>query len=209
MPNRIAAARLPPHGACRRPAVHWRFPREVSVKHATRQTSLPLALLPGRRLPARLLPHAHARTVAAGAVVLVQGVAAPFVYLVESGVLVSELCTLDGSRATVSLLRAGDVFGEAALAGAGSKLPSTVGGPGVRALTASRLLALDPGEVDRALDADPAARRWFTNGLLDRLARTERRLGRTLALPLAGRGVVVVEELGGGRGLAGGGVTQE
>ena len=140
---------------------------------------------------------------------LVQGVAAPFVYLVESGVLVSELCTLDGSRATVSLLRAGDVFGEAALAGAGSNLLSTVGGPGVRALTASRLLALDPGEVDRALDADPAARRWFTNGLLDRLARTERRLGRTLALPLAGRVLMVIEELSGDGDLAGVALTQE
>lgn len=154
-------------------------------------TLLPLTDGPSRRARARMSGYAQPRDVPAGRLVLAQGDAEPFLYVVLSGALASSATDGDGRRSILAVLTAGDVFGEAALHPPDAALLR----PEVRTLARSRLLAVSAPELLAAARGDPELWGWLVASLLRLLERHRHRLTQTVGVPLAGRLRLVLADL--------------
>ena len=118
-----------------------------------------------------------------------QGSAADAVFYLQSGRAKLTVVSKSGKEATVTLLAAGDFFGEEAMAGAGMLRPATA-----TAITVCVAVSIDVAQMRRVLHEEPTFSDFFLKFILHRGMRTqedlidqlfnssERRLARTLLL---------------------------
>jgi len=129
------------------------------------------------------------RRLAARQVVVPEGRRPGFVSVVEAGVLSLSVTTATGSRVVLSVVGRGEIVGEQALLDASSDDPDGTDLllPECRAMTASRVLDLVPGELARAFHGDADLAEWLAASLVRRIGELHRSLTRALSLRLADR----------------------
>ena len=142
---------------------------------AANRAFLPLHDAPGvadRRAWLRL--HELGRTchLAAGHRVIGRDRTPSSAYVILAGVLIVESVRPDGREIALGLLQRGALFGEAALMPhvPGAELASA---PEIRTVTPARVLSIGAVELQSALRADEALRRWVDARLVERIRRSE------------------------------------
>ena len=122
-------------------------------------------------------------------IVFSQGAAADSVFYLQTGKAELTVVSKGGKEATVTLLAAGDFFGEEAMTGT-----DMIRTAGVRTTTVCKILQIERKEMLRVMHGEPTFSAFFLNFILLKSARTqadlvdqlfnssEKRLARTLLL---------------------------
>jgi CRP/FNR family transcriptional regulator len=135
-----------------------------------------------------------ARRLDAGEVLIREGRAPPFLFVVRGGLLVASSSAPGGRSVAVALLGPGEVFGEAAVAD-----PLAACRLEVRAVAASDVLVLGPERLWEP-GTDARACRWILVALARRLHRADADLTAALGLPVAHRVRHALDALAGASG---------
>jgi len=123
------------------------------------------------------------------------GGSTPFAGVVLTGAVVVSAACRPGGRSAITLVGPGEGFGFDAL-GPGSPTARGPAAPGcVRGFVASRILLIPATSADAAIAQRPAAAAALLQVLTHHAERTERRLIRTLTLPLTDRLLAELREL--------------
>ncbi|MBE9610438.1 Crp/Fnr family transcriptional regulator [Chitinilyticum piscinae] len=128
-----------------------------------------------------LAARAELRHVAARHTILQQGSKGHEMYALIRGRLRVYRCTDEGREITLSLLEAGDVFGEVAMLDGGPRSAS------IDTLEACELLVLKREDVMDYLDNHPKVMRQLISALCQRLRNADEMVQDTLFLPLPQR----------------------
>jgi CRP/FNR family cyclic AMP-dependent transcriptional regulator len=159
-------------------------------------------LTPAER--SRVLEAAVTRRFARGETVVREGELGESLHIVRSGRLAVRVSTPAGATATLSVLSAGDAFGELALLNKGHVRTATV-----VALEQSETLALSRGAFEALRRGHPAVERVVTEALARRVQELSSALLEALFVPVDRRVVARLVDLGRtyGDGAARGQVT--
>ena len=127
---------------------------------------------------AHVLQRCTSRDFARGDVILREGEPGEHFHLIESGRVSLHVATLTGETAMLSLLRAGQAFGELALVGDRPRTATVV------ALEQVRILAMSRAVFDELRRDHPVVDRMLVEILASRVDRLSRELTEALYLPV-------------------------
>jgi CRP-like cAMP-binding protein len=135
-------------------------------------------------------PIATRRSYPTGATIVAQGERADTYYVIVAGKVAARVTTRHGDELTLSVMGAGDGFGEVALVGKGGRRTASV-----VALEPTDVLVVTRAAFDRRRREDPALERFLTGVLAQRVERLTAQLQAALYLTLEERVAAVLVRL--------------